>query len=293
MNTKTFAYLVLMMTSQAILLSCGQAKRSESSSGGTDSIPNQANNIKDTSPSTTSFQDKNGTRTYIVERARFSSGSYSAYLNTIYSLPEKLLEDSSYYRQGSYFYLVNKSNNHKDSLQLTDDPDAPVEVRDVSALLSGRTPLFQVSWTGDSDTGIDQFFGFRKDSLQMLFELDDLVSLKQKDDSTLIAMVTGRDELLYQPEQYPVTISLPGYTVEDEPPSNQRIGYHTKVLSAFTGYRISDRNRIPYLVKAGTEILIDSINRDNKMVRIMTKDSILIFVPFSKIEGKVQVNAAG
>ncbi|MFL5740681.1 MAG: hypothetical protein ACJ75B_10720 [Flavisolibacter sp.] len=292
MKIITSLRLSLLIFFQVLLISCGNVKKAEPIIGIKDTLPDSEKHVKDTSLLTQPSSLNHQSKIYIVERGRFSNQKYSAYVSTVYFLPEKLSEDSSYYRDGSYFYLVNKTTRQKDSTQLSENPST-VLIEDMSALIKGKAPLFHVSWVGDSDMGMDEFFGFKEDSLQMLFEFNNLIELKRKNDSTLVGWVTGRDELLYQFERYPVTVSLPDYTLIDDVPSNQAIGYTTKVLSNFTGYYISNKGRTPYLFKAGTEILVDSIYRNTKMVRLRTKDSIIIYVPFSKIEGKVQVNAAG
>ena len=92
-------------------------------------------------------------------------------------------------------------------------------------------------------------------------------------------------------EEYPVTVSLKTYEVMIERPSNQKIDYPTTVISKFTAYKLSDSK--PYLLKAGAAIIIDSINRKTNAVRIITKDSTILSVPFSDIKGNVRVNAAG
>ena len=293
MKTNSIGCALLCIALTGILPGCGQRKKTDASAANKDSGLQAERRVTDTSRTAATRTIIAAEKIYTAERGRFSNGAYVAYINAHYLLPEKLTEDSSFYFDDCYFYLINKKTNQKDSIKLPEDPRQIVSIDDVSHLISGKAPLFRASWSGDSDVDIDQFFGFRDDRLQMLFEFENLLELNRKDDSTLTGIAVGRDELLYQFEQYPVRVLLPDFAMEDQMPLNQAIGYPTKVLFNFTGYKISGKGASAYSIRAGSEIFVDSINRDKKMVRIRTKDSVVLYVPFDKIKGKVQTNAAG
>jgi len=76
-------------------------------------------------------------------------------------------------------------------------------------------------------------------------------------------------------------------------PDNQKIGYETQVLSDFEGYQILNKIKKKYLVKEGTTVLIDSLNRKTNIVRIVVNDSVTIYVPLLELKDKIQENSAG
>jgi ribosomal 50S subunit-recycling heat shock protein len=269
---------------------CRQTVRITPYTAKKDSVSNSDVSLNDRGivTSTKSSQDiKNVT----IVRGKFSNEKYTVYIKTIYEMPDKPEEDSSSYRQGNFLYFVNNKTKNKDSIQLSDDPEGFVNITDASGLLGGSFPLFKISWIGDSDMGVNQYWVFKESSLQMIFEIEDLVELKRVDQYTLRGVVMDRDELVSNTEEYPVTVSLRDYEVKIEKPANQEIGYSTIVLSQFTAHKISDSKA--YQLKPGMEIKIDSINRKMNTVRIITKDSTILSVPFSAIKGNVQENAAG
>jgi hypothetical protein len=291
MKTVSTINSVFLLIFICFLLGCKENARTIPHAANNDSVSNPGVSIKQESPIRDSTAPGLKNKRLMVERGRFSNEKYTVSVSTIYDMPDKPEEDSSYYRVGNYLYLVNNKTKIRDSIKLDEDPDQYVNITDESVLLGGASPLFRISWIGDSDMGMNQYWGLKDASWQMLFDIEYLVDLKRADELTLTGMVMGRDELVANFEEYPVTVSLKDYEVKIEKPMNQEIGYTTNVLSRFTAYKITDRK--PYLLKRGTEITIDSINRKTNSVRIMTKDSTFLIVPFSAIKGNVQVNAAG
>jgi len=141
----------------------------------------------------------------------------------------------------------------------------------------------------------NEFIEYKNGSLKKLFEIFDYnpVKLERKDQHTLIGFVKDRDEVVSNFQDYPVIVSLDDYSVKIERPSKQKIGYETVALSDFEGYQVNENFKTRYLVRRGTIVLIDSINRRTNIVRITINDTIIIYVPVSKIKDKVQENIAG
>lgn len=182
-----------------------------------------------------------------------------------------------------------------DSIGLAEGCETGVIIQDVTQHLHFKSPLFNISSPGGSDTYTSEFIEYKNDSLQKLFEISDYnpVELEWKDGHTLTGFIKDRDEVVDNFEDYPVTVSLSDYSVKIGRPNKQEIGFSTIALADFEGYQIVDNLKSPYVVKKGTTVLIDSLNRKTNIVRLTIRDSIIIYVPVSKIKDKVQNNAAG
>jgi hypothetical protein len=170
-----------------------------------------------------------------------------------------------------------------------------VLIEDLTIKLQFKTPIFNIATPGGSDTYTNEFFSYENDSLKKLFEIFNYntVDLERKDRNTLAGFVKDRDEVVYNFQDYPVTVSLNDYNVKIIRPDNQKIGYETQVLSDFEGYQILNKIKKKYLVKEGTTVLIDSLNRKTNIVRIVVNDSVTIYVPLLELKDKIQENSAG
>jgi len=238
----------------------------------------------------------NAWKFYSVERARYENSEYSVIVETAYVLPDTLKHDSSYYCHGNLMLFMDKKNKTVDSIELAEDCTDGVIIQDVTKELHFKKPVFDIASPGGSDYYTCEFIQFKGGKLNKLFEIPELghpVSLHWKDEHTLTGFIQDRDELVYAFKDYPVEVSLDDYEVKYDKPVRQIIGYTTEVLDNFDGYCLAGNNKTKYPVKKGTTILIDSLNRSTNIVRIIVKDTIVVFVPFSTIKEKVQVNAAG
>jgi hypothetical protein len=291
MKTYSVISLFSLLAFIQFSLGCRETSKSNLYAAKKDSVPGSKPTLDNKPPIPDSIPPSAGIKRVVVSRGKFSNDKYTVYVSTIYNMPDKPQEDSSYYRDGNYLYIVNNKTMREDSIQLDEDPDGYVNISDQSALLAGASPLFRISWTGDSDIDVNQYWGFKDGTFQMLFDIESLVELKRVDEFTLRGLVMDRDELVWNPEEYPVSVSLKDFEVKIERPSNQQIGYPTTVVSKFTAYKVSDNK--PYVLKAGAAIIIDSINRKTNTIRIISKDSTILGVPFSDIKGKIRENAAG
>jgi len=232
---------------------------------------------------------------YFVERAAYDNKNLSLIVKSIYLLSDTLEYDSSYYCQGNFLYIENKTTKSIDSIHLAEGCEKGVLIEDLTIKLQFKTPIFNIATPGGSDTYTNEFFSYENDSLKKLFEIFNYntVDLERKDRNTLAGFVKDRDEVVYNFQDYPVTVSLNDYNVKIIRPDNQKIGYETQVLSDFEGYQILNKIKKKYLVKEGTTVLIDSLNRKTNIVRIVVNDSVTIYVPLLELKDKIQENSAG
>jgi len=232
---------------------------------------------------------------YYVERAAFDNENFVLVVKSIYLFTDILKYDSSYYCQGNLLYIKNKTTKSIDSIRLAEGCEKGVLIEDLTKKLQFKTPIFNIATPGGSDTFINEFIAYKNDSLKKLFEIFNYntVDLERKDQHTLTGFVKDRDEVVYDFQDYPVTVSLNDYNVKITRPVHQKIGYETQVLSDFEGYQILNNSRKQYLVKEGTSVLIDSLNRNTNIVRIVVNDSVTIYVPLLQLKDKIQGNAAG
>ncbi|HEX6848164.1 MAG TPA: hypothetical protein VF144_14380 [Chitinophagaceae bacterium] len=229
-----------------------------------------------------------------VERTRYENPSHSLIVKSIYLIKDSLEYDSSYYCQGNYLYITNKSTKTIDSIELAEACGIGVLIDDVTQKLQFKNPIFNIATPGGSDTYINEFIAYQNDSLKKLFEIlnYNTVDLVRKDPSTLTGFVKDRDEVIGDFQDYPITVSLNDYSVRISKSIHQSIEYETKALGDFEGYQISNGLKRPYLVKEGSTVLIDSFNRKTNIVRVIV-DSVVIYVPLPQMKDKVQGNTAG
>jgi hypothetical protein len=269
-----------------LLFSCSQVPKK---------VDGTATNIT-TIDTTINIANSSTEKYYSVERGHYVSKDYLVMVKSNYLLTDTLKNDSSYYCQGNFLYLIDKVNKILDSIELAEGCESGIIIQDVTQSLHFKTPLFNISTPSGSDYYTCEFIGY-SDSLKKLFEIPEFgrpAALEWKDKHTLTGFIKDRDELVNDFQDYPVTVSLDNYEVKYEKPAKQKIGYTTKVLYDFSGYRLPEGIRqTKYLIKKGTTIFIDSLNRSTNTVRIIVNDTVVIYVPFSNIKDKVQINAAG
>jgi len=166
---------------------------------------------------------------------------------------------------------------------------------EMSDSLHFKRPLIQVNWYGDSDIPMSEFLGYSHDTLKTLFTLDNIVSIMRKDEWTLTGFMSGRDEIIYQPEDdYPFTVSLEDFTVESEPPPVQYIGWRTKTLEPVKGFKmITIKDSIRYTVKKGIELRVDTFYRSAGRVILILPDSSKFHTTFEEVKLKLESNSAG
>ena len=249
----------------------------------------------DTKAPVTTTSNSNAEKFYFVERASQDSKDYSVMVRSIYLLTDTLKYDSSYYCEANFLYLTNKTNNSVDSLRLEGGCEEGVLIEDFTQKLRFKNPVFNVAIPGGSDTYTNVFIEYKNGSLKKIFEIHNYntVDLNRKDEHTLTGFVKDRDEVVSNFQDYPVIVSLDDYSVKVIRPPNQEIGYETHALSDFEGYQIIGNAKKRYVIKEGTPLLIDSINRKTNIVRLKIKDTIIVYIPLLQIKEKVQENTAG
>ncbi len=201
------------------------------------------------------------------------------------------------YPQRNLLIVNNKATNRTDTIKIeADDYLDGVTIKDLSDSLHFNSLFLQIEWTGDSDAPWSEFAGYWNDTLRSFFTLAFVESLQRKDKWTLSGFTGGRDELVgnFQ-DDYPVAISLRDFSVFDEQePAVQYIGYQTITLAAIKGYKmITQKDSIPYTLKKGKEVFVDTLYRAAGGVRLIICDSIVFHTNIDEAKGKLQENTAG
>lgn len=233
---------------------------------------------------------------YFVDRGRFENEDYLLVAKSHFVLPDSLWEDSSFYYKGNFLYFVDKKKKTQDTIVLSYPcgHSADILIKEVTKDLKLTTPLFSIATPECSDYYTTEFIEYNHDTLKDCFAIFDVNPAEpiRKDAHTLSGTIMERDDLVWDFYECGYTVSLADYQVIIERPTTQAIHYSTYALEDFTGNRLADSTG-KYLIKKGTPVLIDIINTETKMARIIVKDSIVVQVPFSVIDGKVRPNAAG
>jgi len=232
-----------------------------------------------------------------IERSHLDLENFSMSIQSKFDIPDSLKYDSSFYFEGIFLFMHEKKNNHSDSLRLEIDDYDPSDlaIGNFSDSLHFKTLLLCISWRGDSDQPGSEFVEYDGDTLKHLFTVNNLVSLQRKDKWTLSGFVAGRDEVVSSFESdYPLTVSLKDYETKITDPDRQAIGYSTVALADIKAYRAPTLyGKSTYLIKKGTKLIVDSIYRSLKLVRLIVSDSIILYGRPDKISENVQGNAAG
>jgi hypothetical protein len=230
-----------------------------------------------------------------IPRAGFAKKDIAVSLQTYFYLPAKLKWDSSYYFEDNYLIVRQAGRKVADTLILDIDYYDPSDLTivDMTDSLKFNPLLLQVNWRGNSDIESCQFIGYKGDSLKVLFDLDMVRKIKRKDANTLSGFYTSRDEVVYAfQDDYPFTVSLPGYEVNYETPSIQHIDYSSEVLTTFKAAKYSLQGPL-MTIKKGTHLKVDSIYRDTKTVRLLVRDSIPVYIEIENLKEKISANIAG
>jgi hypothetical protein len=259
---------------------------------------NESKNLNMNTKSNINSQDSFKLFPVFVERVNLKRKEYKFSIYSFYSMPKEMYNDSSYYCIGNYLFAFNQKGVAIDSLLLVGGLikcEYDVIFQDFTKQLQFSNPIFCISSASGSDHYHSEFIEFSNGSLKKLFELNyKPLKLYRKDKHTISGLIKDRDELVNDFQDYPFSVSLDNYQVTYEKPVNQKINYQTEVIENFRGYLLSLNNiKTEYLVKKGTSILVDSLNREKKTVRIVIHDTLVVYVPFDIIKNKILVNAAG
>jgi hypothetical protein len=197
---------------------------------------------------------------------------------------------------GNFIFIRDLKTNKLDSLKLEsiEDIDDPTVI-DLSDSLKFKKPAFMIRWTGDSDIEMNEFVSYRNDSLKTIFILEDIVSLKRTDASTIKGFVRNRDEITYWfQDDYPVTISVKDGTVDAPLPPVQYLGVSTFALQDIKAYRMrGQKDSVPYTIGRLTDLKVDTLYRARNTVRLIIADSIIVHATPEALHLKIQANNAG
>lgn len=231
------------------------------------------------------------------EKDRLDVRNYSISIQAGYYFSDSLTYPNTLYPQRNLLIVRDKANNKSDTIKMkTSDYLDDVTIKDLSDSLHFKSLFLQMEWTGDSDVPWSEFAGYWNDTLRSFFTMEFVESLRRTDKWTLAGFTGGRDELVgdFQ-HDYPVTISLKDFSVFDEQePTVQYIGYPTIALESIKGYRmISHKDSVPYIIKKGKKVFVDTLYRAAGRVRLIISDSIIFHTKIDDAKGRLQENTAG
>ena len=231
------------------------------------------------------------------EKGSLNLKNYFISIQAGYYSTDSLTYSNSLYPQRNLLIVRNKASNKSDTTKMeTSDYLDGVIINDLSDSLHFKSLFLHIQWTGDSDAPCSEFAGYWNDTLKRFFTMTFVESLRRTDKWTLSGFSGGRDELVgnFQ-HDYPVTISLRDFSVSDEQePAVQYIGYSTITLKTIQGYKmIGQKDSVPYSIKKGKNVFVDTLYRAAGRVRLIISDSIIFHTKFDDAKGKLQENTAG
>lgn len=234
----------------------------------------------------------------IITRGDYEDLHFKLVANSRYQIPEKMQYDSSFYFKENSLILTDKATGKSYSLSITApcSGQAKIVIENVTNALQFAHPLFEISTPDCSDWWISEYIMFNKDSLQKIFEISDAnpARLIRIGEYNLAGTVTRRDEIVADFQEYPITISLSDYSEKITKPDRQEIGFATVALEDIEGIKAGQYESVGrYTIQKGTNLVVDSIFRSTKQVRLKLNSSLIIICSFSEVNGKLQSNNAG
>ena len=205
-------------------------------------------------------------------------------------------ERSGYTYQHNFLILRDLAKKVADTLQMESDDSnlSRLSIEDMSDSLKFKSLVLKVRTTGDSDMDLDEFFEYKDDSLRSLFSFTYLSEISRKDEYTLAGIINGMDEILYWGYEYPFTINLKNNCVKIDTSDIQVIKHHTTTLEPIRVYRVrGEQLSVPYHIKTGTTITIDTFFRKPGLVRMLLPDSTPVYIWKDDLFQKVETNTAG
>lgn len=229
-----------------------------------------------------------------VNVANKEIGSLSIIVESQFEIWDTVPRPLQYYAPSNCLIVTDRSLQTIDTLwNLYADGRSTLRVVDVRESLLWDVPLFCLESIGNSDVNEKQFIEYRSGKAKELFSIDNLAGLKRDTDSTFLGVAICRDELVSKAYECPLTVSLNDYSVEYQIPDVQSINYNSTVVEEFVGYKYIDGNRIPYTLKVGTNITVDTLYRSKRLVLLIVGDGGHVIVDVDTIQGKIETESAG
>jgi hypothetical protein len=233
-------------------------------------------------------------QTLTVIVAHKDIGSLSIIVESQFEIWDTVPRPIDYYAPSSYLIVTDRSSQTIDTLwELHADGRSTMQIVDVQESLLWDVPLFYLESIGSSDINEKQFLEYRCGKVRELFSIDDLVVLQRDTDSTFRGVSNFRDELVGKAYECPLKVSLNDYRVEYQIPDVQTIDYNSTVVEEFVGYRYIDGNRMPFKLKVGTNIRVDTFYRMKGLVLLIVADGGYVIVDVDTIMGKIETESAG
>jgi hypothetical protein len=259
------------------------------------------------SPKDTGSSDDSTLKPYYIESGRLELPDYSITLTTRYMVPkDSMKEDITFYLDTTFVTVTRKSSNVTDSLPVSIDGFTPSDEQQQQVIIRNLTDSFQIRplfiqlVTQSTDIYYENtFIGYRNGRLQTLFDVRDTqdsgLSLK-KNGSTLVGFTSGRDEVIDEVEEnYPITIDLKTFDVDQSLPDKQYLGVGTETTAPFSAYRmVNGRPDSPLVnVRGGEHVKIDTFYRAKRKVLLIVRDSIKVEIRLETGQKKLRHEAAG
>jgi hypothetical protein len=233
-------------------------------------------------------------QTVTVSVANKDIGSLSINVESQFEIWDAVPRPLHYYAPSNCLIVTDRSLHTIDTLwNLYADGRSTLRVVDVREILLWDVPLFCLESIGNSDVNEKQFIEYRNGKARELFSIDNLVDLKHDTDSTFLGVAICRDELVSKAYECPLKVSHNDYSVEYQIPDVQSINYNSMVVEEFVGYRYIDGSRIPYTLKVGTNITVDTLYRSKGLVLLIVGDGGHVIVDVDTIQGKIETESAG
>jgi hypothetical protein len=247
---------------------------------------------------------------YVKKAARKLRHYYITVLSE-YHLPEKLAYDSSTYVKHNFLIVLDENNQRKDTLPISlNGPYFPyIAIKDISDSLHFKTLVIDVDWSSRSDMARvdtseeggyfvmshDDIIECGKDSLVLLFSVDNMDSMQRTDEWTISGIVTSYAEATTIGERpYPFTVSLKDHVVHITPPDAEYIGQLDPALDNIQGRLLSGQTDTgSFTIKKGEEIRVDTLYRALRLVRVAVSDSIVVQISMDDFINKLRHSLPG
>ena len=249
--------------------------------------------------------DQVGYSTKYVEHARLELKDQVITLTSRFAVVDgKVDEQCHHYASSNYFVYVDKKTGKADTLEAgLENLDGCIAckyiIRDMTDSFQFKSLVVQVVTAAEDIYYTNSFVGYQDGKFQKLFSIEDTreegIELHRAG-SKLRDNISGRDEVVDNLEHdYPVEIDTKTFEVKNIQPEKQYIGWETTATESFRAHRVIGGQVDSSLVavKAGAEVMVDTLYRALGKVRLRVADSVVVEVRVETATKKLGHNNAG
>lgn len=200
--------------------------------------------------------------------------------------------------QASVLFVYDRTSHRLDSLVL-DEVEADstyTHITNMTRAVGFDKLALIIDWKGDSDHMYSDLVGYMEDTLKLIYQDPNpggIKDLKRKDESTLIGLSYGQDELTGDYNILcPMTISLKTLEGEIKQPDTAVVLFDTEAKEPILAHRISHGNA-DYMIAPGTAFRIDTIFNVSQTATLHIGDSIVLRTEVEQLQLKIKVSGAG